>query len=593
MSGPRYQFRDIGRAREILGVLVRHGFGGLVSSLPLGRVPGLGRFQDSAGASESHIHARERLVRAFDDLGPAFVKLGQMLSTRPDVLPADWIDSFAKLQDQVAPFSSEDARRQVEEELGAPIDEIFTAFSEHPVASASMAQVHSAQLPDGTRVAVKVQRPGIERVIRSDINIMYMLAELLEGRLDLGVYTPGKIVEAFDRAISLEVDFLNEATNGAALADALRGLEGVFVPSIFRAYSTRTVLTLEWVDGHKLSDIRQTRADASVVMDRLIEATYAQLFTHGIFHADPHPGNLVVNDDSELTFLDFGLIGRVTPDMRDTLEGILVGIIFRDADTIARTIYRAGSATGRVTLRDLSADVEVLLQRWGGTTFDEQDTSKIALDIIGLARKHRLRLPEEYAILARTEVTLDGIARGLVPDWDPLEAVRPQATRLAAERLNPQRVGADLVKQFASVGGILRDAPGQLDQILLDLEQGNFLINARTPAVEKLERTIDRVGRAMIFGLGSSALLISASILVAAVVLDVGEDQAMADADILATSLAVGSGLLATALLGGLIWNLFLRGLLERVRWRRFVGLVPGLQKLTRSHLAKSGKERP
>ena len=515
-----------------------------------------------------------------------------MLSTRPDILPSDWIESFSKLQDQVAPFDGTVALSHVEAELGSPLDELFAKFSPEPIASASMAQVHSGELLDGSPVAIKIQRPGIERTIRSDINIMYMLAELLEGRLDLGVYTPTKIVEAFDRAISLEVDFVNEATNGAALASALEGLEGIEVPKIYRAFSTRTVLVMEWVTGRKLSQIRETQADPALVMNRLVEATYSQIFTHGIFHADPHPGNLVVNDDSVLTFLDFGLMGRITPDMRDTLEGLLVGIIFRDADTIARTIYRAGSADGRVTLRDLSSDVDVLLQRWGGTKLDEQDTSRIALDIIALARKHRLRLPEEYAILARTEVTLDGIARDLVPGWDPLEAVRPQATRLAGERLNPQRMGADLAKQFVSVSGMLRDAPGQVDQILLDLEQGNFEVSARTPSVDRLERTIDRVGRALVFGLGVSALLVSASILVAAVVLDVGQGEELAEADILATGLAVGSGLLATMLLGGLIWNLFLRGLLGRVRWHRFIGLVPGLERLLRSDDSKGSTKR-
>jgi ubiquinone biosynthesis protein len=573
-----------------LTVLARHGFGGVVSSLPLHRIPGLRKPEGIDSEGPKKIPARERLVSAFQDLGPSFVKLGQMLSTRPDVLPGDWIESFAKLQDQVAPFPGEQARKQVEEALGGPVEEIFEEFSREPVASASIAQVHTARLNDGSRVAVKIQRPGIEKTLRSDINIMYMLGELLEGRLDLGVYTPTKVVEAFDRAISREVDFLNEAANGQAFAKALEGMEGVYVPKVHRTLTTRTVLTMEWIDGHKLSDIDKSGADRELVMDRLVEAMYCQIFQHGIFHADPHPGNLVVNDDSVLTFLDFGLMGRITPEMRDTLEGLLVGIIFRDADTIARTIYRAGSADGRVKLRDLSADVEVLLQRWGGTKFDEQDTSKIALDIISLARRHRLRLPEEYAILARTEVTLDGIARNLVPDWDPLEALKPHETRLTSERLNPQRVGGDLARQLVSMSGMLKDAPGQLDQILLDLEQGNFEINARTPSIEQLERTLDRVGRALVYGLGVSALLLSASILIAAVVLDMGQRNTFSDGDIAATVIAGGSAMFAMMLLGGITWNLFLRGFLSKIRWARFLGLVPVIGKYFRGGTGDSNR---
>jgi len=575
MKGPRYQFRDLGRAREILKVLAKHGFGSLVSSLPLHRIPGLKKPDGESGAGQKKIPPAERLVLAFQDLGPAFVKLGQMLSTRPDVLPANWIKSFERLQDQVAPFPGATARQHVEEELGGKIEDIFSEFSEEPVASASMAQVHSGRLPDGRRVAVKVQRPGIEKTLRSDINIMYMLADLLEGRVDLGLYTPTKIVEAFDRAISLELDFLNEAANGAAFAAALEGLEGVYVPEVYRAFSTRTVLTMEWIDGRKLSEIDHTEADRELIMDRLIEATFCQIFQHGIFHADPHPGNLVVDDNSVLTFLDFGLMGRITPEMRDTLEGLFVGVIFQDADTIARTIYRAGSADKRVSLRVLASDVEVLLERWGGTKFDEQDTSQIAIDILGLARNHRLRLPEEYAILARTEVTLDGIARGLVPGWDPLEAVKPHATRLASERLNPQRVGADLARQMVSMSGMLRDAPGQLDQILLDLEQGNFELTAHTPGIKSLEQTVKRVGSAVVFGLGVSALLISSSILIAAVVIDFGASDQFSGGDVAATGMAVGSAIGATLLLGGLTWNLFVRDLIAGVRWGRFLGLLP------------------
>jgi len=546
-----------------------------VSSLPLHRIPGLKKPEEVEGQSAKKMPPAERLVQSFQDLGPAFVKLGQMLSTRPDVLPADWMGPFSQLQDQVTPFPGDVARAQVEEELGGKIDDIFSEFSPEPVASASMAQVHSGVLHDGRRVAVKVQRPGIERTLRSDINIMYMLADLLEGRVDLGVYTASKIVEAFDRAISLEVDFLNEAANGAAFAAALEGLEGVYVPVVYRTFTTRTVLTMEWVDGRKLSDIDRTGANRELIMNRLIEATFCQIFQHGIFHADPHPGNLVVDDNSVLTFLDFGLMGRITPEMRDTLEGLFVGIIFRDADTIARTIYRAGSADRRVNLRALASDVDVLLERWSGTKFDEQDSSQIAIDILTLARSHRLRLPEEYAILARTEVTLDGIARGLVPEWDPFEAVKPYATRLATERLNPQRVGADLARQMVSMSGMLRDAPGQLDQILLDLEQGNFELTTHAPDIKSLEQTVKRVGSALVFGLGVSALLVSSSILVAAVVIDFGARDQFSDGDIAATAMALGAALGATLLLGALTWNLFVRDLIHGIQWGRFVGLVP------------------
>ena len=510
---PTYRLEDLARAREILGVAVRNGFGQVLSGLSLSRIPGLGAIQ--AMANVEQVPAARRLRKVMEELGPTFVKLGQMLSTRPDLLPRDFVDELATLQDGVPPFPGEEARRVVEEAFERPLEEIFQDFSPEPVASASIAQVHSARMRDGSRVAVKIMRPGIEETLRSDINILYTLAQLLEGQLDLGLTTPSGIVEAFDRAISQEVDFRIEATHAQEFAAALRGIEGVAVPRVFRQFTTRRVMTMEWVAGTKLSQLDRTTADANKVMERLVEASYQQIFVAGFFHADPHPGNLIVDDDSTLTFLDFGLMGRITPEMRDTLESIFVAVIFRDADAAARTLYRAGTSDGRVDLRVLSGEVEVLLQRYAGTTMQDQDTGQIALELVDLARRHGLRLPQEYAVLARTEVALDGIARQLVPDWDMMEAVRPYAMRLAAERLDPEKVGSDLLRSAMGSASVLKGLPAQLDQLLLDLERGNFQLTADTPAVDRLTETIDKLGRSLVFGLGVSAFLVSSSILVA------------------------------------------------------------------------------
>jgi ubiquinone biosynthesis protein len=587
-----YQLRDLTRASEIFSVLARYGFGQLVSSLAIGKIPGLGRLAavDSAG---DDLPTAVRLVKVCEELGPTFVKLGQMLSTRQDLLPAEYITAFQTLQDSVEPFPGEDARAMVEDALGASIEDLFAEFSVEPVASASIAQVHRAVLHSGEVVAVKIQRPGIDRTLRSDINILYTLAELLEEQLDIGIYTPAAIVGAFDRAISLEVDFLNEAANAEAFADAVREVPGIRVPRTYRQYTSRTVLTLEWIDGTKLSDIDSSGADKQIIMDRLVEATFVQIFTHSLFHGDPHPGNLIVDDSSTLTYLDFGLMGRITPDMRDTLEALFVSVIFGDADGVARAAYRAGSAEGRVNLRELAAEIDDLLHRYRGTKLGDQNTARIAEELLSLAQRHRLKLPPEYAILARTEVALDGIARNLVPDWDMMEAVKPYATRLAAERLNPERVGGDLLRQAVSVSAMLKDMPRQIDQVLLDLERGNFQLSARTPDVAALTAAVDRNGRALVFGVGVSAFLVSASILVAALVLNLGADTTFGLTDMLLAFLVIGSTLAASGLVSGLMWNLFIRERLKRIRWRRFVGLIPRLGRKKERDLVGSDGQDP
>ena len=584
---PSYRLRDISRAQQILRVCVRHGFGQIVSSLPLHRIPGLGRVLEGAEGSQEG-SAPRRLVRAMQELGPTFVKLGQVLSTRPDILPEGYLAEFATLQNQVPPFPGETARSIIQDELGAEIESLFHSFDDQPVASASIAQVHRAALPNGEVLAVKVQRPGIEQTLRSDINILYLLADLVTGQLDLGVTSPVAIVEAFDRAVSVEIDFLSEAANAEAFSQAVADVDGVHVPQIHRSLSSRRVLCMDWVDGVKLSDIDSTQADRKLVMDRLVEATYQQIFVRGIFHADPHPGNLIVDDESTLSFLDFGLIGRITPEMRDTLELLFVGAVFRDPDIIARTLYRVGAADGRVQIRQLSTEIEDLLDRHGHIALKDQDTSRIALDVLDIARAHELKLPEQYAVLARSEVTLDGIARSLVPDWDPIEATRPYASRLAADRLDPQRMGGDLLRTGLSTATLLKDLPAQVDQLMLDLERGKLMLNTAVPELDELTRTLDRLGRALVFALGASAFLISASTLMAVLVQQEAQSEGYGlMGALLALTVVAGLGL-ATLVAGGLVtallWNLFFKEPFQKIRWTWLLRFIPGLGRIPRAN---------
>ena len=567
-------------------MLVRHGFGQVVSGLPLHRIPGLGSIKDEGHIAED-VPAPERAVRAMEDLGPAFVKLGQMLSTRPDLLPQEWVVAFSRLQDRVPPFPGAAARAVIEDQLGAPVDDLFATFSSEPVASASIAQVHRATTHGGKSLAVKVQRPGIEVQLRSDLNILYVLAGWLEGQIDLGIYTPQAVVEAFDRALTAEADFNLEAASGEQLGEGMASVLGVSVPKIVRSLTSRRVLTMEWVNGRNLTDIGRTGADPRRVLDALIEATYTQIFVHGLFHGDPHPGNLLVDDRSTLHYLDFGLVGRITPEMRDTLMALFVSVMFKDADGLARTLYRAASAQGRVNLRQLSADIDALLAQYGELAFDQQDTGRIAMEILGLAKDHGLRLPEEYAVLARAMATLDGIARMLVPGFDIWNAVKPYAARLAAERLDPEALGSELLRSTLSTASVLKDLPSQLDQLLLDLERGTFELSAATPAVDRLNDTIDRLGRAMVFGLGVSAFLVSAAIMTAVLVFNSGEPLGFSQ---LVTATGVALSLLAASgLLSGLIWNLFLAQRVRAVRWSRFAGLLPGFGRRAERDKADDG----
>lgn len=578
-ANSNFRLRDLSRAQEILRVCVRHGFGNVFASPALQKIPGLGTVLQEKAVRDGRT-APERLVTVLEELGPTFVKLGQILSSRPDVLPPEYLNEFQRLQNEVTPFAGEIAAQLILEELGAGPSELFSEFESTPVASASIAQVHRATLHDGRIMAVKVQRPGIEQTLRSDLNILYFLAQFLEGRLELGITSPSALIESFDRALSVEVDFLAEAANAEAFRHALHATEGVYVPAIHRSLTSRRVLTMEWIEGAKLTSIDNTSASRTLVMERLIEATYQQIFVQGIFHADPHPGNLVVNDDSTLTFLDFGLTGRITPEMRDTLEALFVGVIFRDSDGLARTLYRAASTEARINLRAMASEIRNLLDRYAGLSMQDQDTSRIALDILDLASRYQLRLPEEYAVLARSEVALDGIARSLVPDWDLMEATRPYAQRLASDRLKPERLGGDVLRSGMGALNVLKDLPAQVDQLMFDVERGNLVVRADTPAVDRLTATLDRIGRALIFGVGASAFLVASSTLLGVLVEQQALDQASSALSLLIMVILGGTTMLAASLITALMWNLFVRGWLSRIPWASLLRHIPFIGRL-------------
>ncbi len=557
---------DLARAQKIASVLARYGFSEWVSRTPWGGAsasPG-----ESPGAND-RLPAADRALKALQELGPTFVKLGQVLSSRPDILPREFLNAFETLQDRVPPFPSEMARRIIEEDLGRPIEDLFDEFQDEPLASASIAQVHAAVLRGGGRVAVKVQRPGIEAIIRSDISILYVLARALEGNLEMaGLYTPEAIVQEFDAAITRELDFHQEAGNAEAFARNLKELPGIRVPSVHRSLSSRRVLTLEFVDGVRLSHAAERGFDRQEVMDRLIAATYHQVFVDGLFHGDPHPGNLLVDGEGRLCYLDFGLVGRLTREMQDTLLELFTAVVFRDADRVARTLYRAGASGVRVNLRALSHEAGELLARYGHLSLSQQSTGDLIVDLLQAGSRHHLRLPQEFALLARATITLDGIARGMVPDWNMMEAVKPYALRLFRDRYGPDKVGQDLGHLGWQAAALLRDLPMQMDQLLLDLERGRLTLTAESPGVDRLEKTVARAGDRLLLGMGVSAFLVSAAILT----VGASASDEFRWMSIVSAAAVVASLLAAGGLLGALLYNLYIVDRLKGLKLGRILG---------------------
>ncbi len=455
--------RDANRFRQILSVLVRHGFGAVVSQLNLDESWAVKKILALTSAEADDAPLERRVVLAIHDLGPTFVKLGQILSTRADLLPPELIAELETLQDDVPPMPNAAVAAIIEAELGAPVDEVFDDFDSAPLACASIAQVHAARLRgSGEAVVVKVQREGIDGVIEADLEIMRYLAAALERNFpEAEIYTPTGVVGQFARAIRKEIDFRNELDNIARFRANFAGREGVHFPLPYEDFSTARVLTMERIVGVKLSAISDQYCDVDRVVRNGIDAVLAMIFEDGFFHGDLHPGNLLVREDATLCFLDFGLCGRLTPRQRDDLVDIMLALAGGDYPAVARLCWRFGDlAPGDARYASFEADmVDVLERRFADKTMSEIEIGAFFGDLIRLALEHRVRMPPDYTMTFKAVMTMEGVAKKLVPDLDMLAAARPRLMALTAERYDPKRLmqsGYDLLREVSGAAGDLQ-----------------------------------------------------------------------------------------------------------------------------------------
>jgi ubiquinone biosynthesis protein len=515
----REAIHDLNRLREVSSVIARHGFGAYLERVRLGAaaprpVPSAG---DPTPAVPSDGRNAARFRQMLVDLGPTYVKLGQLLSSRPDILPPAWITELSLLQDSCEPVPIDAIRRQIELGLGRPVGEAFAWLDPVPAASASIAQVHRARTHGGADVAVKVQRPGVREQFESDLGLLQYVARLLEALVEeTGVYTPSDIVEEFDRAIHEELDFANEARNARDMATASRDLPFVVIPGVHAALSSATVLTLDFVDGFKVTDLAGREGyDPQRVARNLIEAAFRQLFGGGIFHGDPHPGNILVLPGNRIAFLDFGLVGRIGRPMQEALITLLVAVALRDPETVARVLYRIGVPEAHTPITTLRDDISGILDRYLGLKLDQIRSSTLLTDMLDLAVRHKIRVPREYAILCKASVTTEGLIRGLYPELDIMEVGLPYAKEMLFSRFQPGDASGALMKSMLKLQGLAEDVPTQLSQILADLEGGKFRVQVRSESMDRIADNVRSLGLTVFLGLLASSLALGGLFVVA------------------------------------------------------------------------------
>jgi ubiquinone biosynthesis protein len=510
----REAFQDLNRLRQIAAAVVRHGFGAYLARSRLAdQIGGTPAVAGAPANGERSTAARFRELLA--ELGPTFIKLGQLLSTRRDVLPAEWIKELEALQDDCPPLSTAEVRRAIEAGLGQPIETVFAELDPEPLASASIAQVHRARTHGGEQVVVKVQRPDIRARIESDLALLYYLARLLEAVIEeTGVYTPTAVIEEFDRTIHEELDFEHEAANARAMRAANEGRPQIVIPRVHDALSSSRVLTLDYVEGTRLNDVTaESGFDLEQVARSIIESAFRQLFEDGLFHGDPHPGNILVLPENRLALLDFGLVGRLTRTQQELLVTLIVAVALRDPDTMARVLDKVGGPDSHAPVGALRTDVQAILDRYLGLRLDQIRTATLLGDLLDLAVRHKIRVPKEYAVLAKAAMTVEGIIRRLYPALDILEVGLPYARELLLARFRPDDASGTLMRSLLRLQGLAEDVPHQLSQILADLEGGKLRVNVRSADVERVGEQLRAVGTLVFLGLMASALTVGGLLL--------------------------------------------------------------------------------
>ena len=509
--------KDFARLDHILLILLEEGFGFLVDRMRLNHRVSLKHRLKSKIAGKNRISPEIRLRRTLERLGPTFIKFGQLLSVRPDLVPKSYVKELEKLQDRVPPFPFSQARKIVEQELKNPLARVFSEFHPKPIASASISQVHKAKLKNGPWVAVKVQRPKVRDIMERDITIMFHLARLLEKHVpEIRKYKPIGIVNEFAEWTRKELDFKREANNAKRFYANFKGSKTVKIPKVYDAYTTSSVLVLEYIDAVEISnvaDIRKRGLNLHKIVQNGLDAVLTQVFVHGFFHADPHPGNILVVSNNVVSFVDFGIVGYFSDALKEKAVELFIGIIEQDAEKIAEVFMDLHMVEDNVDMEAFKQKVTSVIAPLQGSSIKDTKISYILEDVLDTALEFNIKMPLEFVLFGKTLITLEGIALEYDPEFKLVENVKPFVQKLIQHKTSPRYIAKSALSNFFKYKRFLTTLPEETEKVFRKIQKGTLKVDIEDTDIKTLSLEIDRSSNRLAYGIIIAASIVSGALL--------------------------------------------------------------------------------
>lgn len=507
---------DIRRLKQILNVLFKYGFGYLLkgTKLKLGLAPHKKAMKHKFKKKEGN---PQRLRMAFEELGGTFIKLGQLLSLRPDLIPKEYSEEFAKLQDSVRPFPFGKVKKIVEHELGKPLNEVFSKFEQKPVAAASIGQVHKAKLINGQLVAVKVKRPGVNQLFHSDIHLLYYIAKQIKKHISPELVDPIQIVKEFQKYTIRELDYVREAKNIKKFYDNFAKDRTTKIPEVYWDYTTHNVLTMEYIKGIKISNVKTLDRygyNKVLIAKNLANSVLKQVFIDGFFHADPHPANVFVLKGNKIALLDFGITGFLVGSLREDSTDLFVGLINGDVDFVAECLVSLGFIDEPINMESLKEDLVDHLSQYRDTSLKYVNLSDLFHNLIRIAKENKIRLPVNFILLGKSIVTVESTCVLLHPDFNLLETAKPFVKKLQKRKTSPKFLMQRTLAYSQKMRRMLSRLPEQSEQFLFEIRDADRTMRAIDQDMRTLTKEMSRASNHFFLGIIVVGLVIGGAMLV-------------------------------------------------------------------------------